>query len=309
VPNILTSAVVLPVKSSLAARPIGKPQENCPLNICPSRLSTEEDDRGDASALRGERSSRRALSVRARNNGAVFRLIALVVSIGLADSLNPSTIVPSLYVAAGERRGRELMQFTLGVFAVYFVYGAAIVLGPGQVLLALVPHPGPTVRYILETVAGAVMLIAAGLLWLDRGSLAHRELPAPPAEGKSSALLGVTITGVELPTAFPYFAAIAAIVGSGYGPGGQLLLLLLYNLCFVLPLIVIIVTITVAGDEAERILARTRDLLQQRWPALLAGVALIAGVFVTLLGVTGLVSGGHGSVASISRRVRRILSH
>jgi cytochrome c biogenesis protein CcdA len=239
----------------------------------------------------------------------MLRLIALVVSIGLADSLNPSTIAPALYLAAGERHGRELVQFTVGVFAVYFAGGALIALGPGQLVLSLVPHPGPTARYIIETVAGVIMLIAAGLLWGGRKNLAQHKLPAPPSEGKSSALLGVTITAVELPTAFPYFAAIAAIVGSGFGPGSQLILLGLYNVCFVLPLIVMIAALAVAGDEAERILARTRELLQGNWPALVAGFALLAGVFVTLLGITGLASGGHGSVARISRRVRRILSH
>ena len=47
----------------------------------------------------------------------------------------------------------------------------------------------------------------------------QREPPEFDAEGRSSALLGATITAVELPTAFPYFAAIAAIVGSGLGAG------------------------------------------------------------------------------------------
>ena len=38
---------------------------------------------------------------------AVLRLIGIVVSIGLADSLNPTTIVPALYFATGDRaRGR-----------------------------------------------------------------------------------------------------------------------------------------------------------------------------------------------------------
>ena len=239
----------------------------------------------------------------------MFRLIGLVVSIGLADSLNPSTIAPALYLAAGERPGTDVMQFTLGVFAVYFAGGAIILLGPGQALLSLVPHPGPTARYTVEIVAGVVILIAAAVLWRDRQGLAHRKLPAPSTEGKSSALLGVTITAVELPTAFPYFAAIAAIVGSGLDPGPQLIVLALYNVCFVLPLFMIIVTLTVAGDQAERVLDRARDLLQKHWPALLAGLALLAGVFVTLLGATGLASGGHGFVARVSRRLRRIVHH
>jgi hypothetical protein len=31
----------------------------------------------------------------------MFRLLVLMVTIGLADSLNPSTIAPALYLAAG----------------------------------------------------------------------------------------------------------------------------------------------------------------------------------------------------------------
>jgi cytochrome c biogenesis protein CcdA len=239
----------------------------------------------------------------------MLRLIALVLSIGLADSMNPSTIVPALYLASGGQARKKVIQFSAGVFGVYFAGGAVVALGPGQILLSLVPHPGPTARYIVETVAGVVMLIAAGLLWLDRRKLSHHEPPPPPSEGKSSALLGVTITAVELPTAFPYFAAIAAIVGSGFDPLRQLILLVLYNVCFVLPLLVIIGILTVAGEDAERILTRTRDLLLKHWPAVLAGLALVAGLFVTTLGATGLAGAGHGSFARISRRFRHIISH
>jgi cytochrome c biogenesis protein CcdA len=239
----------------------------------------------------------------------MFRLIGLVVSIGLADSLNPSTIAPALYLAAGPRPRSTVTQFTLTVFAAYFVGGAIILLGPGQALLAIVPHPGPTARYIAELVAGVVMLVGAGILWSRRKTLARRELPAPRSEGKSSALLGLTITVVELPTAFPYFAVIAAIIGSGLSLGRQLVLLALYNFCFVLPLLMMIATLAIAGDRSERILTRARDLLQRHWPVLLASLALLAGVFVTLLGITGLASRGHGTAARLSRRFRHIVHH
>lgn len=239
----------------------------------------------------------------------MLRLIAVVMSIGLADSMNPSTVVPALYLASGPQPRRQLAQFTLAVFAVYLGGGAIIALGPGQVLLSIVPHPGPTARYILEAIAGVVMLIAAGLLWRGRETLARRQLPAPAAHGRSSAVLGATITLIELPTAFPYFAAIAAIVGAGFGPGRQLILLLLYNVCFVLPQLGIAAIVAIAGEEAERILTSARHLLAAHWPAVLAGLALIAGAFATLLGATGLAGAGHGSVARLSRHVRHILSH
>ncbi len=239
----------------------------------------------------------------------MLRLLGIVLSIGLADSMNPSTIAPGLYLALGDRARSSLIQFTLAVFAVNFVGGAIIALGPGQVILHLVPHPHATARYILETIAGVVMLIAAAVLWCKRKSLRRRELPSPSAEGKSAILLGVTISAVELPTAFPYFAAIAAIIGSGFGTVRQLTALAAYNIAFVLPLILMIVLLSFAGDKSRAIIEATRDWLQRHWPTLVAVLALIAGVFVTLLGVTGLALGQHNTVGRLSRRFRRTISH
>jgi cytochrome c biogenesis protein CcdA len=238
----------------------------------------------------------------------VLRLIGLVLSISLADSMNPSTIAPGLYLASGTQPRADVVRFTAGVLAVNFVGGAAIALGPGQALLALVPKPDATARYIGETIAGLVMLIAAVLLWRKRESLAHRQLPAPRSEGRSALLLGVTIAAAELPTAFPYFAAIAAIVDSDVGPVRQLFLVALYNVAFVLPLLLIIVTLVSAPDRAASILERTRDALQRHWPLLLAGLALIAGAFVTALGVTGLVGANHGVLGRLSRRLRHVIA-
>ena len=42
--------------------------------------------------------------------------------------------------------------------------------------------------------------------------------------------------------------------------------------------------------------------------AILASLALLAGAFVLLLGITGLTGRGHGSVGKVSRRLRKIIS-
>jgi cytochrome c biogenesis protein CcdA len=146
------------------------------------------------------------------------------------------------------------------------------------------------------------------VLWRRRKSLARRELPSPSPEGKSALLLGLTIGAVELPTAFPYFAVIAAVVGSGFGPIRQLLLLAIYNFAFVLPLLIMIAILTIAPDRATQILSRSREWLQRRWPALLAGLALIVGLFVLTLGLTGLAGAQHGTLGRVSRRFRRSIT-
>jgi cytochrome c biogenesis protein CcdA len=239
----------------------------------------------------------------------MFRLIGLAVSIGLADSLNPSTIAPALYLATGQRAREQITEFSLAVFVVNLICGAAVALGPGQLILSLVPHPAREVRYVIELVAGAAMLLAAALLWRHRGRLAHRSLPQVDPHGRSSTFLGATISLVEFPTAFPYFAVIAAVVASGLGPTRQLVLLVIYNVCFVLPLIAIVATLVFAGDSAGRVLFRARNYLQRHWPALLACVALIAGLFVVFLGATGLAGRTHGGFGRAARRLHHIVTH
>jgi cytochrome c biogenesis protein CcdA len=218
----------------------------------------------------------------------MLRLIGIVVSIGLADSLNPSTIAPALYMATGERARGRVAEFTLAVFAVYFLGGAAIVVGAGALIRPLLPHPHHHITNVIEVAVGVALIAGAAFLWRYRRRLAHRDPPDFDPHGRSSWVLGASITAVELPTAFPYFAAIAAIVGADLDAVGDLILLLLFNLCFILPLLLIVGTLTFAPEKAERVLSVARAFLQRNWPTVLAGLALAAGLFVVLLGVTGL---------------------
>jgi len=238
----------------------------------------------------------------------MLRLIGLVISIGLADSLNPSTVAPALYLASTEQPRRKVLLFAAAVGGVFFLGGAVLTLGPGQAILALVPHPDETVRYIAETVAGVAMLIGGTWLLRNRERLGQRQPSESPRKFTSPVPLGVTIGVVEFPTAFPYFAAIVAIVASGVNVGSKLVLLAIYNVCFVLPLFVIVLILTLFGDRAQEILDRARAYLRQHWPVLVSALALVAGAFVTALGVTGLTSGVHGSVGRVSRRLRHVIS-
>jgi cytochrome c biogenesis protein CcdA len=238
----------------------------------------------------------------------MLRLIGIMISIGFADSLNPTTIAPALYLATQERDARsQVAQFTIAVFAVYLVGGLAIALGPGQLVLALVPRPGKHLGYVLEIIAGVAMLTGSAFLWSYRKQLAKREPPDIKPDRRSSAILGATITAVELPTAFPYFAAIAAVVGSDLDIVRQVMLLVLFNVFFIAPLLGILGTLTFAGADAKRFLIRGREFLERRWPLVLAVLALLAGLFVILLGVTGLASTHHNDFGTFARRLRHLL--
>jgi cytochrome c biogenesis protein CcdA len=225
----------------------------------------------------------------------MLRLIVIMISIGLADSLNPSTVAPALFLASGSDPKRTVAEFAAGVFLVYFLGGLLIALGPGAIVLSLVPRPDHATTKVLEVMAGVVLIIVSLLLWRYRKPLGDRRLPQVNAKSRGSWVLGASITAVELPTAFPYFGALTAVVGSGLDFGAQLLLVLIFNVCFILPLLGIWLVLELGGEHASAYLTRSREFLERHWPLLLAVVALVAGGITIGLGLTGAVKVVQGS--------------
>src|SRR5438105_5731946 len=180
----------------------------------------------------------------------MFALVALAVSVGIVDSLNPSTVGPALYLATAPDGARRLAAFTGGVLAVGLAGGLVLTLGPGQAILAAVPRPGRTTTHGIELGLGVAALLLALVLWLRRSAVArHLSGGGERARGAgSSFLVGAAIMAVELPTAFPYFAVIAAIVSSGRRLSEQVSPVPPFNPPLVGPLIAILAVRALAGD-------------------------------------------------------------
>jgi cytochrome c biogenesis protein CcdA len=222
----------------------------------------------------------------------VLALAVLVGSISLADSLNPSTVAPALLIATGKDAVRRLIAFTVGVFAVMLVGGLVLVLGPGPVLLSALPHPSPDVKHIAELAGGVGLIGLAVAAWRGRHRLA-RDLTSDrdgrTGAGVLSALgLGAGIMAVELPTAFPYFAAVTAILGAHVGTTAEVVLVCIYSVGFVLPLLVVIAVRAWAGRAAADTLARIRRWMGYRAGAILASVLAAAGTVLLGIGTAGI---------------------
>jgi cytochrome c biogenesis protein CcdA len=219
----------------------------------------------------------------------MLRLAGATLAVGLADSLNPSTVGPALYLATGRRAAARVTLFALGVFGVNLAAGALLTLGPGRLIVGLLPHPQRVERSAIELAAGAVLVAVAAGLWAGRRSLARRELPMRGGGGGSALVAGASIAAVELPTAAPYFAVIAAIVASRPSVAQAVGLVALYCVAFVAPLLAIAVILLVAGDRATGHLERGAAWLQRRWPVVLAALLLLVGGGLIVAGAIGLL--------------------
>ena len=217
---------------------------------------------------------------------AMLKLAVAVVAIALADCVNPSLIGGELFVATGEHPRRQTTAFTAAALIVTFVSGLALAIGLGDLILSLVPKPGRTVKY------GLIAFVCGGaVVWIRRKALVSTNESDDQGEPhRPAALMGAGIAGLELLTAFPYFAAIAMIAGSGVSDVGKLSLLVLYCVIYTLPLIAIAVVIAIMGERAERFLRPVSDWLSAHWPVVVAPLTAAFGIGVLAFGIAQLSS-------------------
>jgi cytochrome c biogenesis protein CcdA len=217
----------------------------------------------------------------------VGALAILVLSVAALDSLNPSTLAPAAILAIGEHPARRVGMFTAGVFAVSTAGGLVVLFTVGRSLLARFAHPSAHAQHAIELSVGIALLLAAALLWVFRDRVRERLGREPAHGGRSSLLLGAGIMAVELPTAFPYFAAILATLGAVNGAIRQAVFIVLYNVVFVAPLVVLTMLVAVTGDRFRDRIARISEAVRSRGPDFLPlGVAIIGAVLV-LIGARG----------------------
>lgn len=218
----------------------------------------------------------------------MLALLALVTSIALADSVNPSTILPALFYATGSRPRATVAGFAAGAFAVTLAGGVLVLLGGRELVQSLLPDVGARTEHWLEVGGGAALMAFAAGVWLKAPRVPERAPRPRAARTWSAVALGAGIMVVELPTAFPYFAAIAAIAASQEALGVQLALVAVYSLLFMLPVVAILAARALAGDRAERRLGAVRGWTQRNAPAVLAGTLGAIGAACLAVGIAGL---------------------
>jgi hypothetical protein len=205
--------------------------------------------------------------------------IASVLLLAAIDSINPSAIVVTLYLlsTAGSRALIQVAVYVSAIFITYLLLGVMMVLGVASLLPSVGGVLGERIGVIAQSVVGLVLLVYGLTASADR-----RPAPvvAPPAAGTYAGLvmLGVTVTAMELPTAIPYFAAIALISETAWPMSAWAPLLAVYNVIFVLPPIALLVGHLVLQDR----LTASYSALRLR---------LESGARETMLWVAGLVGG------------------
>ena len=176
-------------------------------------------------------------------------LLALL-GLALLDSLNPSALAMTLYLVTTGAQASRVLTYIAAVFITYFTVGLLLLLGLTSLLSTFQGALESTAAYIVQAVIGAAMLIYS--FSPNKRGEAEAVTKAPRSQGFAAMfLLGVTITTVEFPTAFPYLGAIGILDSLRLPFLGWLLLLLGYNLIFVVPPLLLFGTYRLFGNRYE----------------------------------------------------------
>ncbi len=231
----------------------------------------------------------------------------IVVGAGLLDGLNPcafATIIFFLsYLQVARRTPVQILQvgmaFVLGIFLTYFAVGFGFLNIVAR--LAIIEDAARVVNWVLAGVVFVILILSLrdGFLCL-RGRLRDTTLQLPKPLKKlvnatirkgvrhSRFVLAALVTGAVIAllelacTGQVYAPTIAFVIQSGTDRPTALLYLLLYNLAFILPLLIIMI-LAYRGLKSDRLQAffqRNVALLKFGNAALFA---LLLGFFLIVL--------------------------
>jgi len=218
-------------------------------------------------------------------DAAVIALAAVIVSIALADSVNPTTVVSALYLATGAHPGRSILGFAAGFFAVNVAAGL-VVLALGNRAADVLPHVRDGVVGTAEIAAGLVAIVAAVLLWRRRHATSAHIARSDDLVRRFAPAAGAGLAAVELPTAVPYLAALAVLATSSESALAQIVLVLVFNVVFLAPVLAIAILAAVAGRRTD-LLAAIRAIVVRHSGAAAAVLVFVVGLVLIALGVRG----------------------
>jgi cytochrome c biogenesis protein CcdA len=185
--------------------------------------------------------------------------IITLIGFGIADALNPFSIGAMIYLLATDRPIARGLVFIMGTLFVYFPGGFALMTGWAAVINMLLPIITPWLPAVLHFVLGLICCVAAIYFFRRKRKEGKQTDPKPHSLSLTATFIfAIASTLSDLPTAIPYFAAVNIITGLGHTLFFQLCLLMLYNLVYVSPLILVLVIAMFTGAKAQPALKKVR---------------------------------------------------
>lgn len=215
-------------------------------------------------------------------------LLGYLVAIAAIDSLNPTATALQVYLLTTPNPIGRSISFITGIFLAYWTVGLLATLGLAR-FIQWVFETHSEWMSLIQCILGIALLYVG---WtLNSSSNAYQPLKNKPnsLQPIHTFFLGMSVTLLEAPTAFPYIAAIERIAQAKLILPDLAGFLSIYNLVFVMPLIGLLGIYIAFQSRSTELLKRINQAITTWSPKILRVLLLVTGTFLLLNGITSIL--------------------
>lgn len=225
-----------------------------------------------------------------------FCMVTLTTS--AIDSLSPIALAQQFILQGLVREKTNILFFIMGIGMTNFAAGMLAYYGISaffrNVLASLLSQYAPMLGFA-ETALGFFCLFAAARMMFKKGKEGPEQSnDAPRTEldklgAASLFLMGVVFCGFELTSALPYFGFLAFLLKYSLSLAEVLITLLVYNVIYSLPLIILYACYSRYQEKIDRFYALLQRFIGRVSAVAVPVAVLLIGVFFTAHGIAGIL--------------------
>ncbi len=203
-------------------------------------------------------------------------IIVSIAGLALVDSINPVELLAGIFLFTTKKPIGRFLPYIIGIFFFHFLIGFALYY-TFHFILDLKIFDSQIFDRSIELIGGILLVILGVLMKKHNQSTAKTILDPKPLY---TFLLGIGITASALPTSAAYFSALGIIANDKLGLSSLSFLLLLYNIIFVVPLVVLLIIYLIFKDKSQKIFESVRNFISHRLNAGLKVIFILVGLFL-----------------------------
>jgi cytochrome c biogenesis protein CcdA len=216
-------------------------------------------------------------------------LILSLFAAALLDSFNPSLFLAQFYLLTTPRPAPRILSYIAGIVVAYFIGGWLLLNGAQAFLANWLQSIDMRVGAVLQIGIGILLLAFA--VWYKGESSDEARKPKSLRLGYTF-LFGMVVIINEIPTAFPYFVAIEQLGSARLSAPLNAVLLLGYNLVFVIPLLLFLALFMAFRERFTHQITAITTFIQRWTPRILKVAAALIGILFIIGGLHDLLTAG-----------------
>jgi cytochrome c biogenesis protein CcdA len=210
-------------------------------------------------------------------------LFLILIPILITDVINPVIFAGTLYVLGTCHPIRNTLIMLFSFAVTYFLAGIVIAVGLDTFSEVLEFPQG--FDYLLEIIVGVVLIFFGCKNYKDDYTPPDEKIQKNKAMTiAQSLLLGLQVNLIGLPFAIPYLGAIDQILKANTPVIPTLLILLAYNILYVLPFVAMVLIFLISKEKSQVIFRRINVWINKIADKYLPIVFVILGVLLLIDG-------------------------